>query len=203
MLSVLLSALVLLHTFKVSSVVAYHFRKRKELVALETTDYDKEKKILHVTKSESRSYKKNEDGTLKFVGVIIDEPKKEASKRDIPLTDEACRILDMIIQANEENKQSAGNYIFVYNNRRVQTASVLRKIYSLCEGLGIGNIWKQNPPKQKKWEASKIKASHTLTNCGRWDLNPHDIAITRSLVLLVCQFRHFRIRRLRTAQVSS
>ena len=32
----------------------------------------------------------------------------------------------------------------------------------------------------------------TLT-CGRWDLNPHDIAATRSLVLLVCQFRHFRI----------
>ena len=28
--------------------------------------------------------------------------------------------------------------------------------------------------------------------CGRWDLNPHDIAATRSLVLLVCQFRHFR-----------
>ena len=32
-----------------------------------------------------------------------------------------------------------------------------------------------------------------VTECGRWDLNPHDIAITRSLVLLVCQFRHFRI----------
>ena len=29
--------------------------------------------------------------------------------------------------------------------------------------------------------------------CGRWDLNPHDVSITRSLVLLVCQFRHFRI----------
>ncbi len=24
-------------------------------------------------------------------------------------------------------------------------------------------------------------------------MNPHDIAVTRSLVLLVCQFRHFRI----------
>ena len=28
--------------------------------------------------------------------------------------------------------------------------------------------------------------------CGRWDLNPHDLTATRSLVLLVCQFRHFR-----------
>ena len=31
-----------------------------------------------------------------------------------------------------------------------------------------------------------------LTSCGRWDLNPHDVTITRSLVLLVYQFRHFR-----------
>ena len=28
--------------------------------------------------------------------------------------------------------------------------------------------------------------------CGRWDLNPHGTNATRSLVLLVCQFRHFR-----------
>ena len=32
-----------------------------------------------------------------------------------------------------------------------------------------------------------------IIQCGRWDLNPHDVSITRSLVLLVCQFRHFRI----------
>ena len=31
-------------------------------------------------------------------------------------------------------------------------------------------------------------------SCGRWDLNPHAVASTRSLVLLVCQFRHFRMR---------
>ena len=35
-------------------------------------------------------------------------------------------------------------------------------------------------------ECHKIK-------CGGWDLNPHEIAPTRSLVLLVCQFRHLRI----------
>ncbi len=34
--------------------------------------------------------------------------------------------------------------------------------------------------------------STRFLSCGRWDLNPHDIAATRSLVLLVCQFRHFR-----------
>ena len=29
--------------------------------------------------------------------------------------------------------------------------------------------------------------------CGRWDLNPHVVTDTRSLVLPVCQFQHFRI----------
>ena len=33
-------------------------------------------------------------------------------------------------------------------------------------------------------------------SCGRWDLNPHGIATTRSLVLLVCQFRHFRKKKI-------
>ena len=32
-----------------------------------------------------------------------------------------------------------------------------------------------------------------LFSCGRWDLNPHGVTTTRSLVLLVCQFRHFRL----------
>ena len=32
--------------------------------------------------------------------------------------------------------------------------------------------------------------------CGRWDLNSHGTNTTRSLVLLVCQFRHFRERML-------
>ncbi len=108
-----------------------------ELVALETTDYDKENKILHISKTESRSYAKNADGTIRFDGVIITEPKKEASKRDIVLTDDACIILDMIIEANKDNMQSDGNYLFVYNNRRVQTASVLKKVYGLCEEVGI------------------------------------------------------------------
>ena len=42
-------------------------------------------------------------------------------------------------------------------------------------------------------EAPRCNPRCFFFTCGRWDLNPHDIAITRSLVLLVCQFRHFRL----------
>ena len=51
----------------------------------------------------------------------------------------------------------------------------------------------QNWLQTKKQEALNYQASHFINECGRWDLNPHGIATTRSLVLLVCQFRHFRI----------
>ncbi len=34
---------------------------------------------------------------------------------------------------------------------------------------------------------------HFPYDCGRWDLNPHVYTDTRSLVLPVCQFQHFRI----------
>ena len=45
----------------------------------------------------------------------------------------------------------------------------------------------------KNREAFIKKTSQHFTHCGRWDLNPHDHTTTRSLVLPVCQFQHFRI----------
>ncbi len=47
--------------------------------------------------------------------------------------------------------------------------------------------------KRKFQKKTLVNSEFTRVKCGRWDLNPHGIAATRSLVLLVCQFRHFRI----------
>ncbi len=45
---------------------------------------------------------------------------------------------------------------------------------------------------------SKSRSDHLIASaflcCGRWDLNPHGITVTRTLILLVYQFRHFRIQ---------
>ena len=43
------------------------------------------------------------------------------------------------------------------------------------------------------YNAKRLKFHDLSLSCGRWDLNPHDVTTTRSLVLLVCQFRHFRV----------
>lgn len=108
-----------------------------ELVSLEITDYDKENRLLHISKSEIRDYEEKENGSLVYVGTAISDPKKQASVRDILLTEEACKVLDMIIEINDSNGQQDGNYIFVYNQKRIQTGAVLKSLYKLCDELGI------------------------------------------------------------------
>ena len=50
-------------------------------------------------------------------------------------------------------------------------------------------------PTDETFERKKSRSFDLLffVHCGRWDLNPHENTPTRSLVLLVCQFRHFRL----------
>lgn len=108
-----------------------------ELVVIEYSDYDKDKKILHISKSETRSYDRNENGNLEYQGAIVGDPKKKASVRDIPLTHEACAILDMIIEANKTNSQKDNNYLFVFNNNRIKGNAILKRLYALCDETGI------------------------------------------------------------------
>lgn len=108
-----------------------------EVVALETTDYNKEEKTLSVTKGECRDFEMLDDGTMTYKGVFVGAPKKKGSMRTIDLTDEACEILDMVIEANKKNGVADGNYIFVYRNKRLQTKSIQNRIDAICEGVGI------------------------------------------------------------------
>ena len=108
-----------------------------ELVALEESDYNKEEKTLHISKSEHRDYIVNEDGSLSYSGAKIGDPKKKASIRTLTLSDEACYILDTIIANNKARGQKDGDFIFVYRQKRLQTVGVLKKIYKLCDELDV------------------------------------------------------------------
>lgn len=108
-----------------------------ELVALEESDYNKEEKTLHISKSEYRDYQINGDHSLTYVGVKVGDPKKKASIRTINLSEEACYILDTIIANNKERGQKDGDYIFVYHQKRLQCVGVLKKIYKLCDELNL------------------------------------------------------------------
>lgn len=85
--------------------------------------------------------------------MLVSDPKKKASVIDIPLTEEACGILDMIIEANKRNGQSNGNFIFVYNQKRIQTNTVLDRLYQLCDEAGIS---RRSTHKIRKTTLSKL-----------------------------------------------
>ena len=61
--------------------------------------------------------------------------------------------------------------------------------------LAASASWEQGsePPGSGRITTKKPGLLRIQALCGRWDLNPHDVTTTRSLVLLVCQFRHFRV----------
>ena len=85
---------------------------------------------------------------------------------------------------------------------RFEDAESIEALISIQEKLGVVSKTTQLGGAQEL--STYLTKKETLENrifssvsdknkqCGRWDLNPHGIATTRSLVLLVCQFRHFR-----------
>lgn len=128
-----------------------------EIVTLTTDDYDRENKTLYVAKSECKDFDFVDDETMKYSGVFIGAPKKTASKRLMKLSDEACDILDMVIQANKDNGVSDGNYIFVYNNHRIQCNCLEKRIKKICSNL---EFLKRSPHKIRKTVLSE------LVNCS-------------------------------------
>ena len=87
----------------------------------------------------------------------VGDPMKLASVRNIPLTKEACVILDIIIEANKRNGQSDGNFIFVYNNKRIQTNTILDRLNQLCDDAGI--------PRRPTHKIRKTTLSKLLDMC--------------------------------------
>lgn len=142
-----------------------------ELVVLESTDYDPEKKTLHISKGETRTYSRDELGKLQYAGSVKGSPKKQASVRDIPLTDEACAIIEILIKVNEKNGQSDGNSLFVYNNRRITGNCILKRLYYLCDKLGIK---RRSTHKIRKTTLSKL-----LDVCIKLDIA--DISAIRNI----------------------
>ena len=96
--------------------------------------------------------------------------------------------------------------------KEYKSNSPCRQVPAPLRGLGLS----RHPPYTAKYDYIRMRASSPASvpifvrawrianaqknrehfcsrlGCGRWDLNPHGVPTTRSLVLLVCQFRHFR-----------
>lgn len=142
-----------------------------ELVALRSSDYDKKKKTLHVSQAETRTYSRNEKGELQYEGSVVGDPKKKASVREIPLTEEACGIIDLLIKTNDANEQSDEDFLFVYNNKRIKGNAVLKRLYALCDELEIN--------RRSTHKIRKTTLSNMLDVCIKQDIA--DISAIRAV----------------------
>jgi len=110
-------------------------------------------------------------GKLQYEGSVVGDPKKMASVRDIPLTEEACGIIELLIKTNDINKQSDEDFLFVYNNKRIKGNAVLKRLYALCDELEID--------RRSTHKIRKTTLSNMLDVCIKQDIA--DISAIRAV----------------------
>lgn len=108
-----------------------------ELAALEFTDFDLEKGIVRVWKTESKYYNRDEDGQKigTMVYRVVDSTKTVYSVREIPLLPEARYIYEMIRKHHKEMGYDS-KYLAYDGKQTVLIRSLdrtLRKLQELCD----------------------------------------------------------------------
>lgn len=97
-----------------------------EIAALSWSDIEENK--IHISKTEIRY--KDENG--KYVFNIQDSPKSEAGYRDVIITSETQELIKKIRSINP-----FGEYIFMKDGKRIKGQAFTRRLYTICENLGI------------------------------------------------------------------
>lgn len=122
---------------------------------------------LYVSCEEQRDYNIEIDMDTKKVscvynGTKIGSAKTDAAYRDVPLTSEAKRIIEMVRENNRENGFETNGYLFVNARQRMQENTILKRLYKYCEEA---NLAKRSPHKIRKTFAS------SLVNGGMMDIS--------------------------------
>lgn len=108
-----------------------------ELAALEFTDFDLNKNVVHISKTESKYYERLEDGSKvgAMVYRVVDSTKTVYSVRDVPLLPEAIYIYNMIRKHHKEMGYDS-TYLCYDGKNTVMVRSLdrtLRKLLAKCE----------------------------------------------------------------------
>ena len=113
-----------------------------EIVALTKDDIDLKNRVIHVTKTEI----KFKDG--KTVFEVRDNPKSEAGIRDVYMCDEAIQVYKTVLRINPFTE-----YLFTSSGQRCHGKEITKKLYSICDQLGIP---RRSMHKTRKTYATKL-----------------------------------------------
>ena len=122
---------------------------------------------LYVSCEEQRDYNIEIDMDTKKVscvynGTKVGLAKTDAAYRDVILTSEAKRIIEMVRENNRENGFETNGYLFVNAKQRMQENTILKRLYKYCDEA---NLERRSPHKVRKTFAS------SLINHGAMDLS--------------------------------
>lgn len=136
-----------------------------ELVALrERNVFDD---YIYVEAEEQRDYQiiideGKSEVTCVYKGTSVGAAKTDAAYRQIPLTEEAKYLIDLVRQSNKNNGYKTEDFLFVNAKQRMQENTILKHIYKYCDRAFID---RRSPHKVRKTFAS------LLINNGLMDLS--------------------------------
>lgn len=107
-----------------------------ELTALKTTDICRNGKYLHIQRMAQKVEKQRSDGTwYPATWATVEHPKTSASDRYVYLTNEARRILKIIIDYNAMNDWSEKDFIFFQNGKHITPTAINTRIRKYCNHI--------------------------------------------------------------------
>lgn len=129
-----------------------------ELIALKSGDIIRDGKYLHIQRMAQRIERQRPDGTwYPSTWVTVDHAKSDAGDREVYLTEEARRIIKLILDSNENNHYRDHDFLFVDKGKRITPRAVDTRIRKYCEHINI------NPKSTHKIRKSFIS---TLLDAG-------------------------------------
>ena len=125
-----------------------------ELVAIRYQDIDLDNGYLHVCCQEVKEFSQMDNGDYKFSHLeVTDHTKSDAGDRYVYLVPEAIKIIKRIKEANENNVEVSGDFLFVKNGERIKARAV---VYQLDRCLNAVSITHKSIHKVRKTYVSAL-----------------------------------------------
>lgn len=111
-----------------------------ELVAIKETDISPDGKYLHIQRMIQKQERQRPDGSwYPARWEAVEHTKSSAGDRMIYLTEEARRIIKVIVDSNKENCFYDDGFLFIHGGKRINPRAVDTRIRKYCDHINISS----------------------------------------------------------------
>lgn len=111
-----------------------------ELIAIKETDISSDGKYLHIQRMVQKQERQRPDGSwYPARWEAVEHTKSSAGDRTIYLTEEARRIIKVILESNKENGFYDNDFLFIHDGKRINPRAVDTRIRKYCDHINISS----------------------------------------------------------------